>query len=331
MLQPPTHGGNLRQAAQQYQIPFENWIDLSTGINPHAWKIPKIPDYVWQRLPEEQDGLLEAAQQYYATDTILAVAGSQAAIQTLPACRKPSRVGIISPAYAEYAYWWQQMGHEVISIPRQHIERYLPDLDVLIVINPNNPDAFCYSCETLLQWHQQLSARGGWLIVDEAFMDSTPENSLIPYVNQTSKLIILRSLGKFFGLAGIRLGFVISHPALLEQIQQKLGSWATSHPARWIGKHALCDQTWQNKTRQKLKQSARQLQQLVSCLDNHNVTATSLFAYLPFEYAQALQDYLAKQSIWIRIFEQPQAIRIGLPRSQKEYDLLGSLLERFSA
>ena len=211
MIQPIKHGGNLREAAQRYQIPLRDWIDLSTGINPNGWQPPPVPAHVWQRLPEENDGLLEAARTYYGQPHLLALAGSQAAIQSLPYCRAPARVGIVSPAYAEYEYCWRKAGHAVIMLGRDEVAAYLDSLDVLIVINPNNPDTYLHRCETLLAWQQQLARRGGWLIVDEAFMDSTPEDSLLQNdLEPCPNLIVLRSLGKFFGLAGLRLGFLIA-------------------------------------------------------------------------------------------------------------------------
>lgn len=326
------HGGNLREAAKQYNIPLENWVDLSTGINPNGWLPAEIPTHVWQRLPEENDGLVEAAQQYYGVKSILPVAGSQAAIQTLPLCRRKSTVGIISPAYAEHAYCWRQAGHHVIAIQREQIEQQLSNLDVLIIINPNNPDTFLTPHAHLVSWHQQLAKKGGWLIVDEAFMDSTPKHSLLQQnLDTLPKLIVLRSLGKFFGLAGLRLGFVIAKPELLEIIRQKQGTWAISHPTRWIGKHALQDNVWQIQSRQSLQQLSQALQQCLSSVNLKNVKTTHLFCYIQLETAKELREHLAQHGIWVRYFDQPKAIRIGLPRNEKELNRLGNLLERFTA
>ena len=324
------HGGNLREAATQYDIPLEDWVDLSTGINPNGWLPPEIPPNVWLRLPEEDDGLLEAAQHYYRVENILPVAGSQAAIQSLPKCRPASRVGIVSPAYAEYEYCWRQAGHTVKAIHRDDVDKYLYELDVLIVINPNNPDAHLHESSTLIRWQKQLEKQAGWLIVDEAFMDSTPENSLLRYdLNTMPNLIVLRSLGKFFGLAGIRLGFVIANPTLLNEIKLELGSWPISHPARWVGKKALQDQAWQQGTRERLILESKKLKKVLSTLNIKNISSTHLFSYFELEAAKALQIYLAQNGFWVRYFDQPKAIRIGLVKSTKDLSLLENLLERF--
>lgn len=314
---PIKHGGNLREVAQRYNIPFHDWIDLSTGINPNSWQPPEIPPYVWQRLPEDNDGLLEAAQKYYGVAHILPVSGSQAAIQCLPHCRPCSRIGIISPAYAEYGYCWQQAGHKVIEFHRDEVEKHLPDLDVLIIINPNNPDAYLHSTAVLMRWHQQLKKRGGWLIVDEAFMDSTPENSLLHQRSSSlANLIILRSFGKFFGLAGIRLGFVIATPALLQQIKRQQSSWAIPHPTRWLGRQALQDTEWQENTKNHLRLNAKQLKQCLASVGIKNIYSTNLFCYFELDTAKALQNHLAQQGIWVRYFKQPSAIRIGLSQNK---------------
>ncbi len=317
------HGGNLREVAQRYSIPFHDWIDLSTGINPNGWQPPAIPSHVWQRLPEENDGLIEAAQHYYGVDKLLAVAGSQAAIQSLPYCRQKSRVGIISPAYAEYRYCWQRAGHIVQAISRDDVEQHIDHLDVLIVVNPNNPDTYCHDAETLIRWHHQLLKRGGWLIVDEAFMDATPAYSLFHYdLSNLPNLIVLRSLGKFFGLAGLRLGFVSAQSDILEKIRQQLGTWPISHPSRWLGRKALEDKTWQQKTRLQLIQQSQDLKQVLAPLEENHIYCTALFCYIRLDNAKAVQHYLAQNGIWIRCFDDPDAVRIGLVKNKYQLEQL---------
>lgn len=211
------HGGRILAAVEKYHIAKEDWVDLSTGLNPSAWPVPNIPDNIWQALPEECDGLQTAACQYYGCDACLPIAGSQAAIQTLPTLRSYSKVGVISPTYAEHEYNWQQAGHDVVQLSIAEVEHHIHVLDVLVVINPNNPTGEVIAIEQLLDWHQRLSSRDGWLIVDEAFMDVTPDKSLVSSGIKPG-LIILRSIGKFFGLAGIRCGFVISDNELLQRL-----------------------------------------------------------------------------------------------------------------
>jgi len=207
------HGGRLRQASAQYGIPLADWLDLSTGINPNGWPVPPISAAAWSHLPEEEDGLLEAAQTYYGTPSLLPVAGSQAAIQALPRLRPPGRVGIPAPGYAEHGKAWLAAGHRVVPFdPRTGP----PDgLDVILLIHPNNPTGQTYAPDRLLAWHRRLAERDGWLVVDEAFIDATPTLSLA-IQGPLQGLVVLRSLGKFFGLAGARVGFVLAHEDLLQ-------------------------------------------------------------------------------------------------------------------
>uniref|UniRef100_A0A653DXQ8 Threonine-phosphate decarboxylase n=1 Tax=Pseudomonas marincola TaxID=437900 RepID=A0A653DXQ8_9PSED len=205
------HGGRLREAAQKYNIALSLWLDLSTGIAPYTPELAPVSTDAWRRLPELDDGLEAAACAFYSAPQLLPVAGSQAAIQALPRLRKNQQVAIVSPAYAEHAAAWLREGHQVNEIEASAIDAYVGQVDVLVLINPGNPTGTFYSPQQLLGWHRQLAGRGGWLVVDEAFIDCTPELSLAP---QTAKpgLIVLRSLGKFFGLAGARLALCWPSP-----------------------------------------------------------------------------------------------------------------------
>jgi len=312
------HGGQLHAAARRYAIPLENWLDLSTGINPNGWPVPALSPTAWARLPEINDGLELAAQAYYATPHLLPCAGSQAIIQALPRLRSLCRVGFPNIGYAEHAYAWLQAGHEVVPLPYNNID--IKQLDVLIVINHNNPTGQCYSTDILLDWQQELSRRGGWLIVDEAFMDVTPNNSLMPYCSLPG-LIVLRSLGKFFGLAGARVGFAAAELNLLNLLAEYLGPWTLSGPSREIAKQALMDKNWQLRTCVELEQASLRLYNLLS---QHGLTpngGTALFQWLRTSKAEIIQDTLARQGILVRLFKKPQSLRFGLPRND-EWDRL---------
>lgn len=321
------HGGQLREAAARYDIPLQQWLDLSTGINPEGWPVPPLPADCWQRLPEADDGMEQAASNYYGTEHLLPIAGSQAAIQALPLLRPPCRIGLLALSYAEHAAAWIRQGHEVITLDAEAIPSQLPRLDVLLLVNPNNPTGESFPPEQLRDWHATLATDGGWLVVDEAFMDTTPEQSVTRYCGEPG-LIVLRSLGKFFGLAGTRVGFAAAWPSLLQQLGETLGPWAVSGPSREVARRALADEQWQAKTRLQVMQQGKRLQQLLTRFGLAPAGGNGLFQYCPAAQAQFLHESLARQGILTRLFEEPPALRIGLPGDEAAWLRLEKALSK---
>lgn len=319
------HGGRLQQAAQRFGIPRERWLDLSTGINPVGWQAPSVPIASWNRLPEEEDGLQSVAATYYGAFKVLPVSGSQAAIQGLPRLRARSRVGVPVFGYNEHAHRWKQAGHDVVPLEIADFEAALPGLDVLVVSNPNNPTGDRFTPAQLLEWHAQLSSRKGWLVIDEAFIDSTPEGSVARFTNREG-LIVLRSLGKFFGLAGARVGFVLSTPELLGALSECLGPWTIAGPSRAIAKAALQDRDWQEVTRHRLRNDSRRLVEVLTTLGLKPTGGSDLFQWVRTPHARALHESLARQGILTRLFESKPSVRFGLPATVKDWQRLASTL-----
>lgn len=320
----PAHGGDLSGLRQAYA---GDWIDLSTGINPFPWPVPDLPAESWTRLPG-RDGmaaLLQAARQAYdapAEAGIVAVPGTQAAVQLLPRLFArpqgvPVRIGILGPTYAEHAHGWRAMGHDVIEI--DGVPGSLRGLDVLLAVNPNNPDGRGLGPPLLRRWHAELGARGGWLILDEAFADVAPELSLCAEAGKPG-LVILRSFGKFFGLAGLRLGFVLGPDIVTEAIRIAAGPWAVSGPALTIGTAALLDMDWQQQMREELHARAQRFDRMMRDRDIHVLGGTPLFRLAKVADAAGLAAALRGQGIHVRVFDyQPQWMRFGLPGDEAEF------------
>ena len=323
------HGGRLREAAQEHGIPLDQWLDLSTGINPNGWPVPELPAACWQRLPEQGDGLEQAAADYYGSDQLLPVAGSQAAIQLLPQLRKSGRAGILQTSYAEHAAAWRRAGHEVVALTPQTIEQNLSSLDVLLLVNPNNPTGERFTQKQLTAWQRQLQSRGGWLVIDEAFIDADPAQSMVPHTGEEG-LVVLRSLGKFFGLAGIRVGFLFAWPLLLKQVERELGPWHVSGPAREVARLALLDKAWQSMTRERLQRDGRRLAGLLRDCSIAPDGGTALFQYLVSPDAGRLHRQLARKGIFSRLFDEPSALRLGLPGSEGDWQRLQQALQQLS-
>lgn len=310
----PVHGGNLQSAISTWGIPRSGWLDLSTGIAPFAWPVPPVPAEVWQRLPEQEGRLEQAALQFYGSHG-LPVPGSQWAIQQLPALFSKRRVLMARESYEEYRFQWQQQGHAVFFFDDLPNADQLQDQDIVIVINPNNPTAQLHFPQRLLQLANALQEKNGWLIVDEAFMDATPEFSLLPHLHPDQFIVVLRSLGKFFGLAGIRTGFVFGNSRVRTRLQDDLGPWAISHPAQWIATLALADPGWQQQQRQRLHQASADLRQVLGQhFPAESLHATPLFVSVKLPVGNVLhwQAALAQRGIWIRAFEPWRRLRFGV-------------------
>ena len=314
------HGGKLIQAARRYNIPIEDWLDLSTGLNPRPWPVTRIPIDSWSRLPEEDDGLLQAACSYYGSEHLLPVAGSQTAIQALPRLRKqPSRIAILDPAYAEHAHAWQTAGFTIIPVSSAEIDKAAKHHDVIVLVNPNNPTGERFSVEQCLHWQSQLQQRDGWLVVDEAFIDSTPENSLVAHTHQKG-LIVLRSLGKFFGLAGVRVGFVFAESTLLTHLSDMLGPWPISGPSRFVARLALLDTEWHTETREYLNHHAEpRLHKLLDAQGHTPSGGSALFQWVKTIDACIIHEQLARSGILTRLFHQPASLRFGLPEAEQQW------------
>jgi L-threonine-O-3-phosphate decarboxylase len=321
------HGGRLRRAAQQYGIDEADWLDLSTGVNPKGWPAPAIPGDVWLRLPQEDDGLDAAAKEYYGTAELLAVPGSQAAIQALPMLRPPTRVALVAPSYAEHAHAWRRHGHHVSSVPAAEILQAGTNAQVLVIVNPNNPSGKLFRIDELLSLHAQLAARGGWLVVDEAFMDATPEHSLASFCPRPS-LIVLRSLGKFFGLAGARVGFVLAESEVLRPLAELLGPWPVAAPSRFAATLALRDTAWQYAAREDLPAAAQRLAELLSTADLAPSGGCALFQWVYCADAVHIHEQLAQQGVLTRLFDAPHSVRFGLPNDEAQWVHLAEGLHR---
>jgi cobalamin biosynthetic protein CobC len=328
------HGGRLRQAAREYGIALADWVDLSTGINPDTYPIPPIDPLCWQRLPEDHDGLEAAAAAYYGSERLLALPGSQAAIQSLPRLFKPMAIASVSPLYEEHPHAWEKAGHQLRRLPT--LQRALSVMTPNVLLcNPNNPTANQLPRQSLLDAADQLRRRGGWLIVDEAFADAEPDNTVAALAgsDEAPNLIVLRSLGKFFGLAGARVGFMFAAADKLEALHEIIGPWAVANPARVVARCALEDRTWQAEARLRLAASSQRLADMLAPLGT--VQRTALFCTVGGDAGSlsvtALADHFARRGILVRRFDLHGLIRFGLPGGEGEWQRLAAAVAEWRA
>lgn len=319
----PEHGGGIDAAAERYGIPYDRWLDLSTGINPTAYPLPELAKQYWHCLPEASltSWLCETAASYYGIadpNVVVPVPGSQAAIQWLPRLLPPTRVAIVTPTYREHAAAWLDAGHQVAEVGAPED---CPENAVLVLANPNNPDGRAYAPERLLRL-----ASGRLLVVDEAFADVAPELSVAAHVGRPD-LVVLRSFGKFFGLAGMRLGFTLAGEPLATRLRRALGPWAISGPAAAVGAVALADTAWVRAARVRLTAAAGRLDGLLMRAGLRLVGGTSLFRLAAHPRAVDLFTLLAGAGILVRRFaDHTDWLRFGIPGDEEAFDRLAEAL-----
>ncbi len=329
------HGGRLNQIAQQYNIPVDDWLDLSTGISPLSYPIPEIPLQLWQQLPQESTALIAAAKQYYQCEQVLVTNGSQSIIKILPnlwQTHMPLSKTVYLPerGYKEHAHAWRIAGYNICFY---HDE--LPAIDmlesnsVLVVINPNNPTGKLFSVEVLKQYQSKLIALNGLLVIDEAFIDVfSSDQSMCTTVNNDNTLV-LRSFGKFFGLAGIRIGFLVANNFWHNKFSNALGPWQVNGPAQLIAEHALLDISWQKQQRHNLHQLRKQQEALLLERLNREelskeliaeINGTNLFLTVSFHNkntASKLYHLLCQQGVYCRLGDEEDTLRFGIAKQEE--------------
>jgi cobalamin biosynthesis protein CobC len=320
------HGGALAQAQARFGA-ADDWLDLSTGLNPWPYPLPPIPPAIWQRLPDEDvlAAVKSAARRFYGAGPdapIAAGPGSQALIQLLPRLLPPSEVAVLSPGYAEHQRSWRLAGHRVAETATLETAT----APILVFGNPNNPDGRRFGLEDVSAALNRREPQG-WVVIDEAFAEVAGPGVSMAAAAGRRNLVIFRSFGKFFGLGGLRLGFVLAPTELVERIDAALGPWAVSGPALAIAGAALADRRWAAATCARLQQQSAALD---AVLLRHGLTilgGTDLFRLVETERAASLFDQLCRAHILSRAFSAwPNWLRFGLPPDAAALDRLDRAL-----
>ncbi|WP_316225763.1 threonine-phosphate decarboxylase CobD [Bradyrhizobium sp. SZCCHNS3052] len=322
------HGGDLAAISRRYPDAPQPWIDLSTGINPIPYPVPAIPAESWARLPGkyENDALRAAAAARHGVaepDMIVAAPGTQALLQILPRLRPPATVAVLAPTYEEHALCWRRCGHRVSLVDDLDA---LAGADVAVVVNPNNPTGRLLPRDALVSIAAGLRRRDGLLIVDEAFIDLYPADASLA-ADLPPATIVLRSFGKVYGLAGVRLGFAIGSVDIVRQLRDALGPWAVSGPALAIGTTALADENWLHQTRARLAKDCSRIDDLLSMAGCAVLGGTPLFRLITSPSAPDIADRLARHGIHVRRFPaQTSWLRFGLPGHETGWQRLAQAL-----
>src|SRR6266568_5797674 len=326
------HGGDLAAARRLFPDAPEPFIDLSTGINPHSYPLPQLPSEIFARLPEPTalDRLTAAAAQAYGAPSpahVVAAPGMQILLPLVAALIPPGRAAVLGPTYSEHVRVAALVGHrakEVTDIGP------LKAADLATIVNPNNPDGRTVGKDLLLALADELRSHGGLLVVDEAFMDVGPAGASLGDEVARGNIIVLRSFGKFFGLAGLRLGFALAPAELAARLNASLGPWPVAGPAIVIGEAALADCSWAEAMRESLGRGAVRLDEILTDAGLEVVGGTSLFRLVQMPAAVELFHHLGRAGILVRHFvQQPSWLRFGLPEREDGWNRLRMALAAF--
>ena len=312
------HGGRIAEARAAFGDTGAAWLDLSTGINPHPWRGVGDLAIDWARLPDEGDlrALEAAAAEYFGLDHayVAALPGTEIGLRLLGTVL-PGPARHLAPTYRTHAEMFAD------SVPIDALSAASDG--AVIVANPNNPDGRILSGRDLLTAHDRLRARRGWLVVDEAFADAGRTESVAPYVAEDARLIVFRSFGKFFGLAGVRLGFVIAPRVVIAQVRALLGAWPVSAAAIAIGTAAYRDGGWIAAMRERLALEAADLDAMLLRRGLTPVGGCPLFRLVDVADAEATFAQLARHAILTRPFDyDPRWLRLGLPDTAEALERL---------
>lgn len=310
----------------------EPFVDLSTGINPHAYPVSHFPDEMLTRLPEAGAvrALTEIAARAYAAPSaahVAAAPGTQILLPIVARLVSPRSAAVLTPTYGEFVPAATRAGHTVREV--QDLSE-VGDAELVFVANPNNPDGRILPKNDLLTLAGRLRANGGLLIVDEAFMDVGPPGASLAGEVGRGSVVVLRSFGKFFGLAGLRLGFAVTAREIAAQISAGLGPWAVSGPAIAAGRQALADAAWQRTARERLAAAVTRLDALLSAGGVEIIGGTTLFRLVRSPAANELFHHLGRSGIFVRRFDEHATwLRLGLPADKPQWERLQNAMVAF--
>jgi cobalamin biosynthesis protein CobC len=323
------HGGSLGRARTLFPHAPQPFVDLSTGINPHSYPFFELPATTLSRLPEaararELAGVAASAYGAPSAVNVMSAPGTQILLPRVASLVRPGKALVLGPTYAEHQRAAAIAGHAVTEVDDFEA---LAEADLAIVVNPNNPDGRIIERKKLLALAGKLRARGGLLVVDEAFMDVGPRAESLAGDVEQSGIVVLRSFGKFFGLAGLRLGFALADSLTVERLEAQFGPWAVAGPALEYGILALADTGWQAEMRRRLAEDAARLDALFGRFGVPVAGGTTLFRYIRLTDAAGLFSALGERGILLRHFSgRPEVLRAGLPGPDEEWQRLESAL-----
>lgn len=260
------HGGDVHAASRELQCDVAQVLDFSASINPlgpspRVWRAINRSRPLLEHYPDPEclDLRRALAEQWGCEPRHIVVGnGSMELIAALPRALKMRHLAVVQPTFSEYAASMARSGGRVTTLFASRDEGYrLPverlmqlmkqpgtggrKIDGLVLCNPNSPTGQACTAEEVWALATAAQRRGVWLIVDESFVDFCPERSVLPLGVCGARLIVLRSFTKFYGLPGLRAGYAVAAPRVVESIRRALPPWSVNMMAQVAALAALHD------------------------------------------------------------------------------------------
>ncbi len=286
------HGGQVYQLAKQLGRSVETLLDFSASVNPLGPPVSVVRamrDAVseCQHYPDpySEDLRLCLSQEHGIPGaSILVGNGSAEIIRILPQALALRHACIVGPTFGEFEHSLRLAGVRCTGVDAVSAQRYVPPFEKIVDVleewrrasarkghkagmhknavflcHPNSPTGRRLSRRDLQQIVDTVHRIGCWMIVDEAFVDWCPSHSLMKDIAASPRLLILRSFTKFFAIPGIRLGYVVGEPAVVESIRKYLPPWSVNHVAQVAGVVALADSRFRQRSQQFMQEERPRL------------------------------------------------------------------------
>ncbi|WP_160723306.1 threonine-phosphate decarboxylase CobD [Bacillus sp. USDA818B3_A] len=263
----PSHGSNPQYLYEAMGIPLpERYLDFSANINPlgppdtlkKKWQdifkeVMVYPDPYALTLREQI-----SKKEQIPVESLLAGNGGAELITLLARMLEGKKVLVIQPTFSEYeqacrANRCEMMTHQLeapdFDLNLDQICLKLQDADAIFLCNPNNPTGVAYSACDILALVEECEKQDCLCVLDEAFYDFLLDyQSLMPYINKFSNLIIIRSMTKMFAIPGIRLGYAAANPAIISKLQTLQSHWSTNAIALAAGELCVKEEAFIKRT-----------------------------------------------------------------------------------
>jgi threonine-phosphate decarboxylase len=352
----PTHGGNVHKVAREQGIPIDRIVDFSASINPLGPPIvglrairSALKQIVHYPDPDCWKLRQELAQQCgIHSDMILVGNGSTDLIHLLPRAFTMKSALIMGPTFEEYARALIAAGSSVHYVHARREEGFRPPVekvlrqlsskrtrfDAVFLCNPNNPTGQVVSRQIVRELVEVVDRQEGWFIVDEAFIDFCPKQSVVSMLSAHPRMIVLRSLTKFYALPGLRIGYLVGACKVVDRLKGLQPSWSVNSLAQAAFHTVLRNHAYGTQSRDFMKHERSRFMHGLRSLFGVRVYASAanfvLIEVPAWTCAGEVTDRLASERLLVRNCStfpglNAQMIRIAIRTAKENRRLIAAL------